>query len=103
LALKLTVDEIKIDRSYAQQLPEGRESALVRLVTQAGHHLGVSIVAEGVETDEQLAALREIGCDSLQGYRIARPLSAERFGEWWSTRSSNGSAPRAVVADRDAA
>jgi diguanylate cyclase (GGDEF)-like protein len=78
----LTVDEIKIDRSYVQQLPDGRDSALVRLVTQAGHHLGVTIVAEGVETAEQLGALQEIGCDSLQGYRIARPLEADRFMAW---------------------
>jgi EAL domain-containing protein (putative c-di-GMP-specific phosphodiesterase class I) len=95
----LTVDEIKIDRSYVQQLPEGRDSALVRLVTQAGHHLGVSIVAEGVETDEQLAALREIGCDSLQGYRIARPLEAETFSEWWQAHTHNGATPHAAAAD----
>ena len=63
----LTVDEIKIDRSFVQQLPCGRDSSLVHMVTDLGHHLGVSIVAEGVETDEQLKALREVGCDSLQG------------------------------------
>jgi diguanylate cyclase (GGDEF)-like protein len=78
----LTVDEIKIDRSYVQQLPDGHDSPLVRMVTQAGHHLGVSIVAEGVETEDQLAALREIGCDALQGYRIARPLTVEQFAVW---------------------
>jgi diguanylate cyclase (GGDEF)-like protein len=78
----LTVDEIKIDRSYVQQLPDGRESALVRMVTQAGHHIGVSIVGEGVETEDQYAALREIGCDQLQGYKIARPLTVEQFADW---------------------
>jgi diguanylate cyclase (GGDEF)-like protein len=88
----LTVDEIKIDRSYVQQLPDGRDSALVRLVTQAGHHLGVSIVAEGVETDDQLGALQEIGCDALQGYRIARPLDADTFTAWVREHAP-GSAP----------
>jgi diguanylate cyclase (GGDEF)-like protein len=78
----LIVDEIKIDRSYAQQLPDGRDSPLVRLVTQAGHHLGVSIVAEGIETDEQLTALKAIGCDALQGYKIARPLTVEQLDAW---------------------
>ena len=78
----LTVDEIKIDRSFVQQLPDGRDSSLVRMVTDLGHHLGVSIVAEGVETHEQLAALREVGCDSLQGFLIARPLTVEHLTAW---------------------
>ncbi len=78
----LTVDEIKIDRSFVQQLPDGRDSSLVRMVTELGHHLGVSIVAEGVETDEQLTALREVGCDSLQGFLIGRPLSVEHLATW---------------------
>jgi len=52
------------------------------MVTDLGHHLGVSIVAEGVETDDQLAALREVGCDSLQGFLIARPLTIEHLTAW---------------------
>ena len=79
----LTVDEIKIDRSFVQQLPDGRDSSLVRMVTELAHHLGVSIVAEGVETDEQLTALHEIGCDSLQGFLIGRPLSVEQLTTWY--------------------
>jgi EAL domain-containing protein (putative c-di-GMP-specific phosphodiesterase class I) len=78
----LTVDEIKIDRSFIQQLPGGRDSSLVRMVTELGHHLGVQIVAEGVETDDQLAALREVGCDSLQGFLIGRPLTVESLAAW---------------------
>ena len=78
----LTVDEIKIDRSFVQQLPGGRDSSLVRMVTEIGHHLGVSIVAEGVETDDQRAALREVGCDLLQGFLIARPLTVEHLAAW---------------------
>jgi diguanylate cyclase (GGDEF)-like protein len=79
----LTVDEIKIDRSFVQQLPDGRDSSLVRMVTELAHHLGVSIVAEGVETDEQLTALHEIGCDSLQGFLIGRPLTVEQLTTWY--------------------
>jgi len=84
----LTVDEIKIDRSFIQQLPGGRDSSLVRMVTELGHHLGVSIVAEGVETDDQLAALREVGCDSLQGFLIGRPLTVEQLDAWHLKRTS---------------
>ena len=79
----LTVDEIKIDRSFVQQLPDGRDSSLVRMVTELAHHLGVSIVAEGVETDEQLTALHEIGCDSLQGFLIGRPLTVQQLTTWY--------------------
>ncbi len=78
----LTVDEIKIDRSFVQQLPGGRDSSLVRMVTDLGHHLGVSIVAEGVESDDQLAALRDVGCDSVQGFLIARPLAVAHLTAW---------------------
>jgi diguanylate cyclase (GGDEF)-like protein len=84
----LTVDEIKIDRSFIQQLPGGRDSSLVRMVTELGHHLGVSIVAEGVETEDQLAALRDVGCDSLQGFLIARPLAVEHLVAWHQERTS---------------
>ena len=87
----LTVDEIKIDRSFIQQLPGGRDSSLVRMVTELGHHLGVAIVAEGVETDDQLAALREVGCDSLQGFLIGRPLTVEHLAAWHDARSSDDS------------
>jgi EAL domain-containing protein (putative c-di-GMP-specific phosphodiesterase class I) len=53
------------------------------MVTELAHHLGVSIVADGVETDEQLTALREIGCDSLQGFLIGRPLTVEQLTTWY--------------------
>jgi diguanylate cyclase (GGDEF)-like protein len=85
----LTVDEIKIDRSFVQQLPGGRDSSLVRMVTELGHHLGVSIVAEGVETHDQLAALREVGCDSLQGFLIGRPLTVDHLLVWQEEHMSS--------------
>ena len=86
----LTIDEIKIDRSFVAQLPHGRDSSLVRMVTELGHHLGVSIIAEGVETAEQLTALREIGCDSLQGFLIGRPLTVERLTRWYHEHRTVG-------------
>ncbi len=90
----LIVDEIKIDRSFIQQLPDGRDSSLVRMVTELGHHLGVDIVAEGVETAEQLDALRDIGCDSLQGFLIGRPLTIEQLDAWYRQRTSGEPASR---------
>jgi EAL domain-containing protein (putative c-di-GMP-specific phosphodiesterase class I) len=57
-------------------------------VTELGHHLGVSIVAEGVETHEQLATLREIGCDRLQGFLIGRPLTAKQLPVWYEAHQT---------------
>jgi EAL domain-containing protein (putative c-di-GMP-specific phosphodiesterase class I) len=51
----------------------------VQLVTEVGHQLGLSVVAEGVENDGQVAALREIGCDHLQGFLISRPSDTEEI------------------------
>jgi len=83
----LTVDELKIDRSFVWQLPDAGDGSLVRLVTEVGHQLGISIVAEGVETEEQLSALRDLGCDALQGFFIARPLAGENIAAWHRSRA----------------
>jgi EAL domain-containing protein (putative c-di-GMP-specific phosphodiesterase class I) len=55
-------------------IEEDRQRSLVAMMTRLGHQLGVTVVAEGVETAEQLAALRELGCDEIQGYFISRPV-----------------------------
>ncbi|MFN9747557.1 MAG: EAL domain-containing protein [Betaproteobacteria bacterium] len=69
------LDEIKIDRSFVKDLP-GRRSdlSIVRAMTMLGHSLGMRVVAEGVETEEQLACLAEVGVDQIQGYLIGKPM-----------------------------
>jgi EAL domain-containing protein (putative c-di-GMP-specific phosphodiesterase class I) len=63
-------DKIKIDRIFIGDLEHSRQSmAIVRAVIGLGHSLGVSILAEGVETDAQYASLVQEGCDEVQGYR----------------------------------
>lgn len=76
----LTVDEIKIDRTFTAELPE--VSDLVKIVLDLARHLGVSTVAEGVETVEQAASLRALGCASLQGYLFSPALSPEALVDW---------------------
>jgi len=72
---RLPVDELKIDRGFIFNLQQrGRELAIVRSVIALGHNLGLKVVAEGVETAEQLQILRDEGCDWGQGYFIGRPL-----------------------------
>ena len=67
-------DKIKIDRAFVGDLEDNRHSmAIVRAVIDLGHSLNVPILAEGVETDEQLAILKRGGCDEVQGYLTGRP------------------------------
>jgi diguanylate cyclase (GGDEF)-like protein len=74
----LPVSELKIDRSFVTTMTEDNRNALiVQSVINLGHNLGLSIVAEGVEDQQTLAALAALDCDVAQGYYIARPMTAE--------------------------
>jgi PAS domain S-box-containing protein/diguanylate cyclase (GGDEF)-like protein len=73
----LRVDILKIDRDFLRGVPEEREAAaIVTAVLSLASALGMSAVAEGVETAEQLHFLQGLGCDRVQGYHIARPMPA---------------------------
>jgi predicted signal transduction protein with EAL and GGDEF domain len=75
-------DKIKIDRAFVGDLEDNRHSmAIVRAVIDLGHSLNVPILAEGVETEEQLAILRRGGCDEVQGYFTGRPKAIEDYAE----------------------
>jgi len=77
---RFVIDEIKIDRSFITDLASDRtERALVQAVIDLGHALGLKVVAEGVETAEQAALLRRMGCDIFQGFLFARPMPATEF------------------------
>ncbi len=74
-------DKLKIDKSFVQAIHEDdRATAIVRAVLGLGHSLGMPVVAEGVETDRQLAFLRAEGCAEVQGYGIGRPVPLEALG-----------------------
>jgi diguanylate cyclase (GGDEF)-like protein/PAS domain S-box-containing protein len=69
------IDRIKVDRSFVRDLSERPDSlAIVRAIVQLGRDLGLATTAEGVETDNQLALVRELGCGAAQGYLISRPM-----------------------------
>jgi EAL domain-containing protein (putative c-di-GMP-specific phosphodiesterase class I) len=72
---QLPVDIIKVDRSFINRQLTERDRALLTMINDLGHHLGVSITAEGVETSDQFDVLADIGCDRAQGYFLAHPLS----------------------------
>jgi diguanylate cyclase (GGDEF)-like protein len=69
-------DKLKIDQSFVRGLPEAESVAIVRAISALGASLGISTVAEGVETQTQLAALVAEGCDVMQGYLFSKPLPA---------------------------
>jgi len=72
---RFPVQRLKIDRAFVRDLAHDADSAaIVRSVVALGHGLSMRIVAEGVETGDQLALLRALGCDEFQGYLFARPM-----------------------------
>jgi EAL domain-containing protein (putative c-di-GMP-specific phosphodiesterase class I) len=82
----LPVQEMKIDKGFVTDLITDRSRrAVTDASLQLGHALGLHVVAEGVETEAEFEYLRRLGCDSVQGYYISRPLPADNFLSWLST------------------
>ena len=76
----LPVDTLKIDRSYVAGMTEdGKDAAIASAMVALGQRLGLAVIAEGVETEAQLDALRELGCDAYQGFLTTQPVSAGDF------------------------
>ena len=76
---QLPVDEIKIDRSFIRDLErDANDAAIVTAVLQLGRSLALDVTAEGVETAEQAAFLRDGGCTNAQGYLYGKPMPASR-------------------------
>ena len=86
---ELPIDGMKIDRSFVHDLPHQRGSvAIARAVMQMAQGLSLTVVAEGVENDEQRRFLVEHGCDLLQGELIGAPLPAAELVRWIEQRST---------------
>jgi predicted signal transduction protein with EAL and GGDEF domain/DNA-binding response OmpR family regulator len=79
----LPISEVKIDRSFVNDLGTSEQSkAVVTAIVALARALHLRVIAEGVETERQLEVLHQLGCDLVQGYLYARPLSAEAFLHW---------------------
>ena len=77
---RFPVDRLKVDRSFVQDMAKDADSAaIVRTIIALGHNLGLKVVAEGVESEDQIAFLADNACDELQGYYFSKPISAWRF------------------------
>jgi diguanylate cyclase len=90
---KLPAEELKIDRSFVLDLETSADArAVVDAVVQLAKALGLKVVAEGVETEQQQDILRQLGCDELQGYLFAKPMSANALLLW----AMNDEGPRPI-------
>ena len=75
---RLPIDQLKIDRSFVHDLP-GEGEAIVTAIIAMAHSLKLKVVAEGVETPQQVEFLRRAGCDNVQGFYFARPMTAAQL------------------------
>jgi len=76
----LPVDIIKIDQSFIRDIPHvNQTSAIIRAIVDLSHNLNLKVVAEGVQTQEQLNYLKEIGCDMIQGYYISKAIKSQQI------------------------
>jgi diguanylate cyclase (GGDEF)-like protein len=102
---QLSVDCLKIDRSLVNNLrQEAKNAAIVRSTIALGQNLGLSVVAEGVETPDQIELLRQFGCHEAQGFGLAKPMPAEEMTAWAIARElAHDSLPAAENGERDGA
>ena len=95
---RFPVDIIKVDRSFVQVAEhDAKGAAIAANVVSLAHALGLKAVAEGIESEEQLASMRELECDLAQGFLFARPVPAAELGEMLAANTATqASAPRAA-------
>jgi diguanylate cyclase (GGDEF)-like protein len=80
---RLPVDVLKIDRSFVVRMRDaGYPRNIVAMIVSLAHTLGLKVIAEGVEDDEQVRLLRDLGCDQIQGYLVSKPIPAEEVEKY---------------------
>jgi EAL domain-containing protein (putative c-di-GMP-specific phosphodiesterase class I) len=77
---RLSLDRLKIDRSFVRDiLADSTSGAIAQTILSLGKAMGLSVIAEGVETEEQRVFLADLGCHSFQGYLFSRPIPLKQF------------------------
>ena len=101
---RLPLNRVKIDRAFVRDLDrDGEDAALVQLIIAMASQLGLSVIAEGVETKQQLELLHDWGCGEIQGYFLGRPMDAESVLEFMINyrRDSGQFASKQLTSQRD--
>jgi EAL domain-containing protein (putative c-di-GMP-specific phosphodiesterase class I) len=84
----LPLDEVKIDQSFVTGMAlDPSDAAIVRSTIDLARHLGLDVVAEGVETEDVLEVLVSLDCDVAQGFLLSRPLPADQLDGWLAARA----------------
>ena len=80
---KIPFNELKVDKSFVMEMDKDKDAmAIVKTCIMLAKELNMTVVAEGVESEQTLNQLTEMGCDIAQGYHIAKPMSRDAFDEW---------------------
>lgn len=99
---RLPVDELKIDKSFVMAMERDLDDArIVRSTIELAHNLGLTVVAEGLETVKAWAMLAKLGCDEGQGYYICKPMPMEQFIAWvkaWQPPDTSAVTTESVIA-----
>jgi EAL domain-containing protein (putative c-di-GMP-specific phosphodiesterase class I) len=74
---RFPVNYLKIDRSFVMRMTTNNDNAIVKTISTLAHNLGMEVIAEGVETEEQCRQLKALGCEYGQGYLFSRPVNAD--------------------------
>ncbi|HTK00608.1 MAG TPA: EAL domain-containing protein [Bordetella sp.] len=88
---RFPLDRLKIDQAFVRDMIDTpADVAVVKAIIELGHELGLRVVAEGVESEQEAQTLRRIGCDQLQGYLYGRPMPGAQFPAWVAGRAQEG-------------
>ena len=80
---QLPLDQLKIDQSFVRNIGvKSTDAIIVQTIIGMAHNLGIEVIAEGVETEEQRAFLEQHGCPACQGYLFSKPVPIEEFEQW---------------------
>ena len=80
---RFPINHLKVDREFTQQLPSNlRDVAITRSMIKMAHELGITVIAEGIEQQDQLKFLVDANCDFGQGYYLAEPMASNEFKQW---------------------
>lgn len=94
------VHRLKIDRSFITDLLTNQDDATIsRAVIDLGHNLNLRVIAEGVETEDQLCFLKDYGCDEVQGFLIGKPMAADVFASWHRKTVHNSKIESSILSE----